>query len=115
MLPYHLDSMTQLAGVLALDHIDEMRRRVAHLVEERGRVEAALADMAVDVWPSAANFILLRPWDRDGDDVWQEMVDRSVLVRNCSSWPGLEGCLRVTLGTAAEDDEFLVALGEALA
>lgn len=115
VLPYHLDSMTQLAGVLALDHIDEMRRRVAHLVEERGRVEAALADMAVDVWPSAANFILLRPRDRDGDDVWQEMVDRSVLVRNCSSWPGLEGCLRVTLGTAAEDDEFLVALGEALA
>lgn len=115
VLPYHLDSMTQLAGVLALDHIDEMHRRVAHLVEERGRVEAALADMAVDVWPSAANFILLRPRDRDGDDVWQEMVDRSVLVRNCSSWPGLEGCLRVTLGTAAEDDEFLVALGEALA
>jgi len=115
VLPYHLDSMTQLAGVLALDHIDEMHRRVAHLVEERGRVEAALADMAVDVWPSAANFILFRPRGRDGDEVWQDLVDRSVLVRNCSSWPGLEGCLRVTLGTTAEDDEFLVALGEALA
>lgn len=114
VLPYHLDSLTQCAGVLALDFVTDMRRRVAHLVEERGRVEAALADMAVELWPSAANFILIRPRDRDGDAVWQEMVDRGVLVRNCSSWPGLDGCLRVTLGTVAEDDEFLDALRASL-
>lgn len=110
VLPYHLDSLTQLAGVLALDHLADMRRRVSHLVEERGRVETALADLPVDVWPSAANFILFRPRDRDGAEVWQDLVDRGVLVRNCASWPGLEGCLRVTLGTTAEDDEFLDAL-----
>jgi histidinol-phosphate aminotransferase len=46
--------------------------------------------------------------------VWQALVDRSVLIRNCASWPGLEGCLRVTLGTPAEDDRFLEALQEAL-
>ncbi|UDY36025.1 histidinol-phosphate transaminase [Dermatobacter hominis] len=114
VLPYHLDSLTQLAGVLALDHLADMRRRVAHLVEERGRVEAALGDLPVDVWPSAANFILFRPRDRDGADVWQDLVDRGVLVRNCASWPGLEGCLRVTLGTTDEDDEFLAALTAAL-
>ncbi len=114
VLPYHLDSLTQTAGVLALDFVADMRRRVAHLVEERGRVEAALVDLPVDVWPSAANFILFRPRDRDGAAVWQEMVDRGVLVRNCSSWPGLEGCLRVTLGTSEEDGEFLDALRGAL-
>jgi histidinol-phosphate aminotransferase len=42
------------------------------------------------------------------------LVDRSVLVRNCSSWPRLEGCLRVTIGTPGEDDSFLSALEEAL-
>lgn len=110
VLPYHLDSVTQLAGVLALDHLADMRRRVARLVEERGRVSAALAGLPVDVWPSDANFILFRPRDRDGAEVWQELVERSVLVRNCASWPGLEGCLRVTLGTDEEDDEFLAAL-----
>ncbi|HRW41785.1 MAG TPA: histidinol-phosphate transaminase, partial [Microthrixaceae bacterium] len=110
VLPYHLDSMTQLAGVLALDHLDDMQRRVAHLVEERGRLEAALSSLEVDMWPSAANFILFRPRGRDGAEVWQELVDRGVLVRNCASWPGLEGCLRVTLGTVEEDDEFLAAL-----
>ncbi len=115
VLPYHLDSMTQLAGLLALDHLDDMQRRVARLVEERGRVANALDELDVDQWPSAANFILFRPRHRSGSDVWQELVDRSVLVRNCSSWPGLDDCLRVTLGTPDEDDAFLAALAEVLA
>lgn len=114
VLPYHLDVVTQLAGVLALDHLAEMRQRVASLVEERGRVSAALAELPVEQWPSGANFILFRPRERAGDEVWQALVDRSVLVRNCSSWPRLDGCLRVTLGTGAEDDVFLEALGDVL-
>ncbi len=52
---------------------------------------------------------------RDANEVWQQLVDRSVLVRNCASWPRLEGCLRVTVGTTDEDDRFLSALEEALA
>jgi histidinol-phosphate aminotransferase len=115
VLPYHLDAVKQLAGLLALDHLDEMRARVARLVEQRGRVVAALDELPVDQWPSAANFILFRPRDRSGDEVWSELVARSVLVRNCSSWPGLTDCLRVTLGTPEENDEFLAALAEVLA
>jgi len=114
VLPYHLDAIKQLAGVLALDHLDEMKARVAALVEERGRVSAALGELPVEQWPSGANFILFRPTGRDGREVWQGLVDRSVLVRNCSSWPGLEGCLRVTLGTEDEDDTFLSALADVL-
>ena len=105
----------QAAGCLALEYVDEMEQRVAELTEERGRLEAALRDLPCDVWPSGANFILFRPQARDGADVWQELVDRSVLVRNCSSWPRLGGCLRVTVGTADEDDRFLDALREVLA
>jgi len=114
VLPYHLDAVTQLAGTLALDHVDAMRRRVAMLVEERGRVVAALDALAVDVWPSGANFVLFRPRDVDGATVWQRLVDQSVLVRNCASWPRLDGCLRVTIGTRDEDDRFLEALRAAL-
>jgi histidinol-phosphate aminotransferase len=114
VLPYHLDALKQAAGRLALDYRPEMEARVASLVEERGRLMAALSDLDVDVWPSGANFVLFRPRQRAGNDVWQALVDRSVLIRNCASWPGLEGCLRVTLGTPAEDDRFLEALQEAL-
>ena len=46
--------------------------------------------------------------------MWQALVDRSVLVRDFSTVAGLEGCLRVTVGTADEDDAFLDALTEIL-
>jgi histidinol-phosphate aminotransferase len=114
VLPYHLDALKQAAGTLALDFVGDMDQRVAYLTEERGRVDAALRDLPCEVWPSAANFILFRPRDRDADRVWQDLVDRSVLVRNCSGWPGLAGCLRVTIGTRDEDDRFLTALREVL-
>ncbi len=114
-LPYHLDSFKQIAGRLALDYEDEMNERVSMLVAERERITAALDHLPVHHWPSGANFILLRPDSGDGDGVWQGLVDRSVLVRNCASWPRLAGCLRVTVGSPAENDAFLSALSEVLA
>ena len=45
-----------------------------------------------------------------GEEVWKRLLDHSVLVRNCATWPGLDGCLRITLGTPAENDRFLSAL-----
>jgi histidinol-phosphate aminotransferase len=114
VLPYHLDALKQVAGVLALDYQREMEARVAQLTEERGRLERALRYLPCDVWPSGANFILFRPRSMSGDEVWKKLVERSVLVRNCSSWPRLEGCLRVTVGTVDEDDRFLDALREIL-
>jgi histidinol-phosphate aminotransferase len=114
VLPYHLDDVTQAAGRLALRYIDEMDARVARLVAERERVVAGLAELPVHAWPSSANFVLFRPERRRGDEVWQALVDRSVLVRNCASWPRLADCLRVTIGTPDENDRFLSALEEAL-
>jgi histidinol-phosphate aminotransferase len=114
VLPYHLSAQTQVAGLLALRHLPEMESRVARISEERGRVAAALGDLPVDSWPSDANFILFRPRDRDVDDVWRSLLAHSVLIRNCSSWQGLPGCLRVTIGTAEENDRFLHALKESL-
>jgi histidinol-phosphate aminotransferase len=114
VLPYHLDAFKQRAATRALEHVDAMNARVATLVEERGRLVTALGELAVDQWPSGANFILFRPRERDGAEVWQQLLDRDVLVRDCSSWPRLEGCLRVTIGTSTEDDAFLAALTEIL-
>ena len=75
-------------------------RRGWRVAEERGRVAAALGDLPVDSWPSDANFILFRPRGQDANDVWQCLLDRSVLIRNCAGWEGLKGCLRVTVGHA---------------
>lgn len=114
VLPYHLDAFKQAAGRVALRFEDDMHARVATLVEERGRVSSTLADMDVTVWPSASNFILFRPESVDGDAVWKALLEQSVLVRNCATWPRLGGCLRLTLGTASENDRFLEALATVL-
>jgi len=114
VLPYHLSAQTQMAGLIALRHVPEMEARVARISEERGRVATALGDLPVDSWPSDANFILFRPQDRDATDVWQALLDHSILIRNCAAWDGLRNCLRVTIGTADENDRFLHALKESL-
>jgi histidinol-phosphate aminotransferase len=113
-LPYHLDAVKQAAGRLALRYRSEMEARVKALVDERERIAARLAELPVETWPSDANFVLFRPQSKPGPEVWQGLLDRSVLVRNCSTWPRLEGCLRVTVGTPDEDDAFLAALTEVL-
>jgi histidinol-phosphate aminotransferase len=113
-LPYHLDTVTQLAGRLALDYMDEMNTRIAAVVEERGRIAAAFAELPLETWPSEANFLLFRPTGTEAGAVWADLVSASVLVRDCSTWPGLTGCLRVTVGLPEENDRFLAALTESL-
>jgi histidinol-phosphate aminotransferase len=114
VLPYHLSALTQASGRLALRFGDEMAARVRVLSAERDRVAIALKGLAVETWHSDANFILFRPLGRRGQEVWESLLERSVLIRNCSSWPGLPNCLRVTVGTPDENDRFLSALKESL-
>ena len=115
VLPYHLDAAKQIAGRLALQYLGDMEQRVADIVAERERIVAALDRLPVDHFPSGANFVLFRPRGRGGRAVWQGLLDRSVLVRDCSGWPRLTDCLRVTVGTPAENDLFITALQEVLA
>jgi histidinol-phosphate aminotransferase len=110
LLPYTLSVPTQIAGTVALDFRREMEQRVASLVEERGRLFAALAELpGLAVVPSGANFLLVRV-DGDAHDLWQRLLAQGVLVRDFSSWPRVEGCLRITVGTPTENDAFLTAL-----
>jgi histidinol-phosphate aminotransferase len=114
VLPYHLSVVTQLAGLEALRFDHEMRERVAILVAERIRLVHALTLLpGVTVLPSGANFVLVRI-DGDAHALWQRLVARGVLVRDFSSWPRLEGCLRITVGTPEEDELLLTALRGAL-
>jgi histidinol-phosphate aminotransferase len=121
VLPYHLDVSTQLAGTTALRFRSEMEARVAFLVEERERLFAALTDLdGVTVFESGANFLLFRVHSGaagavdPAHSVWQALVERGVLVRDFSSWPGVQDCLRVTIGSTAENTAFLSALSDVL-
>jgi histidinol-phosphate aminotransferase len=112
-LPYHLDAVKQVAGLVALEQEPAFLDHRARVAAERDRVAAALRGRGdVDVFDSAANFLLLRTVV---PDLFDRLLDRGVLVRDFATRPRLERCVRVTIGTAAENDAFLAALDDALA
>jgi histidinol-phosphate aminotransferase len=113
-LPYHLSTQTQLAGVLALRYETEMAERVRAVAAAREELAKGLAELDVDTWPSDANFVLFRPRGRDASALWADLLAAGVLVRDFSSRPGLEGCLRVSVGTPEENERFLALLAGAL-
>jgi histidinol-phosphate aminotransferase len=115
VLPYHLDAFKQRAGLLALKFVGDMESRVRDIVAGRDAIISAFGDMPVTSWPSGANFVLFRPESMAGKSLWQGLLDRGVLVRDCSSWAGLENCLRVTVGTADENEAFIAAMKGVLA
>ena len=114
VLPYHLSAQTQLAGLLALRHVPEMEARVARIAEERAGWRPRWPTCRWTAGPrtptSSCSARATATPTRCGD----RLLDRSVLIRNCASWDGLRGCLRVTIGTAEENDRFLHALKESL-
>lgn len=111
-LPYHLDALTQEAGLIACEQADEVTAHIAGVAGERDRLRAGLGALdGVEVFDSAANFLLFRT---PVTDLFDRLLARGVLVRDVSRVPRLEGCLRVTVGTPEEDDAFLAALAAVL-
>jgi histidinol-phosphate aminotransferase len=109
--PYNVGSLAQAAAAWLLAHHGELLAAQARaVVDERERVAGALRAAGVHVFPARANFVLLRV--DDATAVWQRLAARGVLVRNFDRPGPLAGCLRVTIGTRAENELFLRALLE---
>lgn len=106
-LPYHLSLITQAAAMAALKHAETQMRQVALLCKERDDLAAWLKEEGFQVADSAANFLLFGPF-KDREQIWQDLLDRGVLIRNV----GPKGCLRVTVGTPEENLSFRQALVE---
>jgi histidinol-phosphate aminotransferase len=114
-LPYNLNFFSQAAAVVALEEKDALAASVHRIVSERERLLASLRDVpGVRAFSSDANFFLVECLAADPRAVFAAMLRRQVLVRDVTSYPMLERCLRVTVGTEAENDAFLHALGTAL-
>jgi histidinol-phosphate aminotransferase len=107
-LPYHLDAITQLAGLVALEQEADFLGHRQETADQRDRVAGALVALpGVEVLPSAANFLLLHT---ERTDVFDRLLDHGVLVRDLSSSVGRPGTWRVTVGTPAENDTLIAAL-----
>jgi histidinol-phosphate aminotransferase len=113
-LPYNINSLTQAAAAAILEHSEALDAQAASLKASRTELAAALARLpGVAVFPSAANFLLLRV--KDAPAVFAGLKQRGVLVKLLDGGhPLLAGCLRVTVSTPAENRLFLDALAASL-
>jgi histidinol-phosphate aminotransferase len=106
--PYNVSALDQRAATyLVREAAGWCAARAADVVAERDRLAIELAAFG-DVFDSAANLLLVR---FAKPDVWQRLADRGIATRSFGAGP-LAGCLRITIGTPAENAALLEALGE---
>lgn len=107
-LPYHLSATTQATATAALRNADALLAPVAEVVAERQRQAEWLRGHGVPVADSSGNFVFIGPL-RDSHGVFTRLLEQGVLVRETS----VAGCLRVSIGTPAENEAFRAAFSRA--
>ena len=107
--PYSVDAVAQAIGLEVCRHHEEFARGIVDIVRRRDILLERLSCISgLEVFPSEANFLMVRL--RGAEDVWRAMVDDGVLVRNLCGQEFLEGCLRITVGTDAENEAMIESL-----
>jgi histidinol-phosphate aminotransferase len=113
--PYSVNRFTQVAAALTFRERVVFESGIRETIRTRDRLLHGLGAIdGVEVFPTEANYVLFRV--AQASAVWRDLLhDHSVLVRDFSRTPGLEDCLRVTVGSEAEVERFLAAMEEIVA
>ncbi|GEP96387.1 histidinol-phosphate transaminase [Chitinophaga cymbidii] len=108
--PYNINQASQELALEALNNIEQVNSWIRETVEERNQLEQALNTLPIveKVYPSDANFLLVKTTDAKG--IYQHLVEKGIIVRDRSKVELCAGCLRITIGTPAENRELLTAL-----
>ena len=108
--PYNVNQLTQQQALSMLQRYDEIEGWVKELIAERGRLMDAFSTLTCvkEIFPSDANFFLTRVTDAGA--IYNYLVAKGIIVRNRSSISLCGNCLRVTVGTPAENKTLLEAL-----
>ena len=114
-LPYNINQLTQLTMNFVLDNYSVFEQQAQQICQSRSNLYSALDNIeGVQPFPSDANFILFKVLAKDANQVYQELLGQQVLIKNLSSQPELQQCLRVTVGSEEENATFLRALEKVL-
>jgi histidinol-phosphate aminotransferase len=110
--PYNISQAAQELALQALDHVDEVNEMIRILVDERGMLSESLKLLPVveKVYPSDANFLLVKT--TNAPDIYKFLSARGTVVRNRSNVELCGNCLRITVGTPAENEQLLIQLKE---
>ncbi|GMQ76418.1 MAG: histidinol-phosphate transaminase [Gammaproteobacteria bacterium] len=116
-LPYNINALTQASAELALSHYPLFQEQTRRIVADRDDLYARLAAVdGIQVWPSKANFLLIRTPPGTGSATVAALRERGVLVKDLhGASPLLRDCVRVTVGRPEENAAFFEALVEIIA
>jgi histidinol-phosphate aminotransferase len=106
ILPFSVSALQATVAESILDHPQLVQERIEETLQERDRVMETLANMkGLEVLPSQTNFFLMRL--KNPDKVYKELLKAGIVVRRQDHLPMLQGCLRVSIGTPYENNQFL--------
>lgn len=115
-LPYNVNLITLAAAEVALDHAELLAARTRGIAETRDRFLPRLAAISgIEVFPTAANFVLIRCRARPAGEVFRRLhQEHGILVRDVSGSAELAECLRISIGTEEDMEAVLEALSQIL-
>lgn len=108
--PYNVNILTQKQALVMLESKAEMERQLRSILAERSRLQEALPQLSCvrKLYPTDANFILTEVTDANA--IYKQLVKQGIIVRNRTNVTMCQGCLRITVGTPAENTALLEAL-----
>ncbi len=108
--PYNVNEASQQLALQALANIEQVNNWIKEILLQRDKLVLGLKDFdfVVDIYPSDANFILVKTTDANG--IYNFLVEKGIIVRNRSKVELCEGCLRITVGTPDENNLLLQTL-----
>ncbi len=108
-LPYNLNRLSQVTAEEALKNKETILKNVDIIIEQRNKLFDFLEEQGLKPYPTEANFVLFRPSCADG--FYHQLLESGIRVRSFSA-PRLENCLRVNVGTPAENQTLIEAIKE---
>lgn len=113
LLPFRISALAEALGLQALGDSQSEKKRISEILKERQRVFEFLRGLkGVTAYPSQANFILFSV--QNPKAIFERLCKAGVLIRDVTDHPGLEQCLRVSIGTPSENDAFMKGMKQAL-
>ena len=108
--PYNVNKLTSQAALNGFENLESVQKNIGSINSEKNRIVAELENLAhvEKVFPSDANFLLFKV--DDALNVYKKLADSGVIVRYRGNEPHCENCLRMTIGTTQENDQFLSSL-----
>lgn len=108
--PYNVNVLTQRYAIKLLDNFSQVEKKVKAILKNREKLEKQLAKVKCikEVYPTDANFILVKTIDSDA--IYKYLIEKGIVARNRNGITLCDNCLRITVGTAEENKQVIAAL-----